>query len=216
MPRSQPLRPQPVPKVRPAPLEAYARCEIAEFLGLAALSDDAADGVAAVLAAYWTADKTGQWRGLTPRKSANGLRRIAEFLNRATRKMRALTEPSDVNAETAELLHNEAEALVAQMRTFRERALAQAAALDAMPTVRPHHEALTQAAGFLRHIFEAFAVPHVRDSDPNLRGFVLACLHAGGVDTGDLKEHPHRLREMLKAKVLLATPDWPRTPGVWA
>ena len=91
------------------------------------------------------------------------------------------------------------------------------------------HEELTQLVSFLRSIFGALAAPHVRDKsrarastsrkgtrDANLRGFVIACLDAGGIDSGELKEHPDRLRKMLRARVALPPPDWPRTPAVLA
>src|SRR5262249_37427223 len=157
------------------------------------------------------AHDTEQWQGHTARRNADALRRIAESLNRAAIEMQILTEPSDINDETVELLINEAEVVAAAMRGFRERILTRAITLDAMPAIRPDHEALTQPVGFLRLTFQNFAAPHVRDKEANLRGFIIACLDAGGIDTGDLKDHPNRLREMLRAKVLLPTPDWPRT-----
>ena len=129
--------------------------------------------------------------------------------------MSVLIDPSDIESETAELLVHDAEAVAAKMESLRERCLARAATLGAMPIIRPEHEARTQTVGWLRVTFQNFAAAHVRDNDANLRGFVLACLDAGGIEASDLKEHPDRLRAMLQVKVLLMPPDWPRTPGVW-
>lgn len=114
------------------------------------------------------------------------------------------------------MLFNDAEALAAAVQRFRDRVQARAATLDKMPSIRPQHEALTQIVGWLRLIFEAFAAPQVRDNEANLRGFVITCLEADGTDTSNLIQHPARLREMLRARVVLPTPDWPRTPGVLA
>jgi hypothetical protein len=92
------------------------------------------------------------------------------------------------------------------------RVLDRAATLDKMSAIQPQHAALTYTMGWLRLIFENFAAPHVRDNEANLCGFVLECLDSSGIDTGDLKEHPARLREMLQARVALHRPGWPRTP----
>jgi hypothetical protein len=154
--------------------------------------------------------------GGTPRRSADALRRVAGFLDRAEIEMRVLTEASDIDDETAELLLNEAKALATAMHGFRERSLVRAATLGAMPPIRPEHEALVQTVGWLRVIFQKIAAPHVRDNDANLRGFIIASLDAHGIDTSNLKEHPDRLRKMLRVKVALPTPDWPRTPAVLA
>jgi hypothetical protein len=193
-------------------LDPRARREIAAHLGLASLPDEIAAGIAHALGSH----QPELWHGGTPGRSADALRRLAEFLNRTGNEMRVLTEPSDIDDETAELLINEADALAAKMQGFRERLVARAAALDAMPPIRPEHEALVQTVGCLRLIFQAVAAPHVRGNEANLRGFVLACLDAVGIDTGTLKEHPDRLRAMLRVKVALPTPDWPRTPSVLA
>src|SRR5262249_1584735 len=120
-----------------------------------------------------------------------------------------------VDAESAELLLNDAEALAATIQAFQDRAQARAATLDKMPAIRPQHEALTQLVAWLRLTFEEFTAPPVRDNEANLRGFVLACLEADEIDVSDLEEHPARLREMLDTQVMLPTADWPRTPGVW-
>jgi hypothetical protein len=194
-------------------LDALARREIAQYLlgdRRARLRDDIAAGIAFTLGCYLPE----QWRGGTPRSSADALRRVAESLDRARTEMRILIEPSDIDDETAELLRNDAEALTTAMQGSHERLLARAATLDAMQSTRPGHEALTQTVGWLRVIFETFAAAHVRDNEANLRSFVIACLDARRIETGNLKEHPDRLRAMLRAKVLLPTPDWPRTPGV--
>jgi hypothetical protein len=106
--------------------------------------------------------------------------------------------------------------LAASIQAFRERLLTTAARLDAMPPIRPEHEARVLTVGYLRLTFQAFATPHVRDNEANLRGFVIACLDAGGIKASDLKEHPDRLRAMLRVKVPLPTPDWPQTPVVLA
>ena len=213
MPRSKPWRGTTF-KAQPVELDPRARREIAEYLGLAGLPDDVADGIAHALGAH----QPEQWRGSTPRGDAARLRQLAKSLDRASIKMHAeMTGPySLINDETAELLFNEAETLAAAMQSFRERLLTRAAILHAMAPIRPEHEALTLTVGWLRLIFQSFAVAHVRDNEANLRGFVLACLDARGIETSNLKEHPGRLRAMLQVKVLLPTPDWPRTPGVLA
>jgi hypothetical protein len=176
------------------------------------LPDDVAAGIEHVLGSH----QPKQWQGGTPRSDADALRRLAESLDRAAFEMRVITEPSDINDETAELLINEAEPLAAAIQDFRERCLARAATLDAMPPIRPEREALVQTVGWLRVIFQTMAAPHVRNNDANLRGFIFACLDAHGIDTSNLKEHPDRLREMLLVKVALPTPDWPRTLAVLA
>jgi hypothetical protein len=106
--------------------------------------------------------------------------------------------------------------LAAATQRFRDRVLDRAATLDKMSAIQPQHAALTYTVGHLRLIFENFAAPHVRHNEANLCGFVLECLDSYGIDTGDLKEHPARLREMLRVKVPLLPPDWPRTPAVLA
>jgi hypothetical protein len=213
MPRSKPWR-ETTFKAQPVELDPRARREIAEYLGLAGLPDDIAAGIAHALGAH----QPEQWRGSTARGDAARLRRLAKSLDHASIKMHAqMTGPySLINDETAELLFNETETLAAAMQSFRERLLTRAATLDAMPPVRPEHEARTQTIGWLRVIFQNGAAAHVRDNEANLRGFVLACLDAGEIKASDLKEHPDRLRAMLRVKVLLPTPDWPRTPGVLA
>lgn len=216
MSRHERVRPQPIPRVRAEPLDAGAGREIAKFLGRASLPDDAAAGIAFVAHSHLLLHKTKRWQRHTPRGSADALRRVAESLNRAHKEMRILTEPSKIDDETAELLFNEAEALAANMQSLRERALTRAAALAAMPAIRPEHEALVQAVGWLRLTFQSFAAAHVQNNEANLRGFVLECFDAYGIDTGDLKLHPDRLRAMLRFKVALPTPDWPRTPAVLA
>jgi hypothetical protein len=215
MPRSKRVRRRTVPKARPVSLDRLARREIAQYLlgdRRARLPDNAAAGIAFTLGCHLPE----QWQGGTPGSSADALRRMAEKLDGAATEMRVLIEPSDIDDETAELLRNDAEALAAATQGFRERLLARAATLDAMQPIRPGHEALTQTVGWLRLIFEAFSAPHVRDNEANLRGFVIACLDARGIETSNLKEHPDRLRSMLRAKVLLPTQDWPRSPGVLA
>jgi hypothetical protein len=213
MPRSKRWR-KTTFKAQPVELDPRARREIAEYLGLAGLPNDVTAGIAHALGAH----QPKQWRGSTPRGDAARLRRLAQSLDRDSIKMRAQMTGlySLINDETAELLSNEAEALAAAMQSFRERLLIRAAALDAMPPIRPEHEARTQTIGWLRVIFQNCAAAHVLDNEANLRGFVIACLDAGGIKASDLKEHPDRLRAMLKVKVLLPTPDWPRTPGVLA
>ena len=118
------------------------------------------------------------------RGSRRALRRLAKSLDQRRVKMHAqMTGPySLIDDETAELLFNEAETLAAAMQSFRERLLTRAATLDAMPPIRPEHEARTQTVGWLRLIFQNVAVAHVRDNEANLRGFVLACLDAGGLN----------------------------------
>jgi hypothetical protein len=215
MPRSKRVRRRTVPKARPVSLDRLARREIAQYLlgdRRAGLPDNAAAGIAFTLGCHLPE----QWQGGTPGSSADALRRMAEKLDRAATEMRVLIEPSDINDETAELLRNDAEALTAATQGFRERLLARAATLDAMPPIRPEHEARVLTVGYLRLIFQAFATPHVRDNEANLRGFVIACLDAGGIKASDLKEHPDRLRAMLQVKVPLPTPDWPQTPAVLA
>jgi hypothetical protein len=223
----------PVPRVQPRPLDRHSKRRIAKFLGLARLPDEAAAGIAFALGSYWAAHKA--WEGNTPRSSAKKLRRLDERLNRALIALRVVTklDPSIddemVDDETFEQLFNEAQALAVAIQHFRDRVQARAATLDKMPAIRPEHEERTQIVGWLRLIFEAFAAPHVQDKsgvrastsrkgrhDANLRGFVIECLDADGIETGDLKEHPDRLREMLRAKVALLPPDWPRTPAVLA
>jgi hypothetical protein len=220
----------PVPEVQPEPLGPHSQRQIAEYLGLARLPDEAAEGIASTLGAHRAAQETKQWKGHSPRRNANALRRLDKHLNRTLIELRVITKGDHpIDDETAELLFNDAEALAAAVQRFRDRALDRAAMLDAMPAIRPQHEALTQTVGWLRLIFEAFAAPHVQDKsrarastsrkgtrDANLRGFVIACLDAGGIDSGELKEHPDRLRKMLRARVALPPPDWPRTPAVLA
>jgi hypothetical protein len=173
---------------------------------------------------YGHRDLQAQWEGNTPQRSADALRRLDKYLKRLDKNLdRALIElrvitsrDRPIDDETAQLLFNDAEALAAAMQRFRDRALPRAATLDKMPAIRPQHEALMQIVGWLRVIFEAFAAPHVHDNEANLRGFVTTCLEADGIDTSNLKEHPDRLRKMLRARVVLPTPDWPRTPAVLA
>jgi hypothetical protein len=217
MPRSKRVRQRTVPKAQPVRLDSLARREIAQYLlgdRRARLSDDVAEGIAYALGSHLAAHEAGLWPGHTPRANADALRRVVESVDRARTEMCILIEPSDIDDETAEMLRNDAEALTAAMQGFRERLLARVTTLDAMQPIRPEHEAMTQTVGWLRLIFQTFAAPHVRDNEANLRGFVIACLDARGIETSNLKEHPDRLREMLRAKVLLPTPDWPQTPGV--
>jgi hypothetical protein len=210
----------PVPRVQPRPLDRLSKRQIAEFLGVARLPDEAAGGVEFALGAYRAAEEG--WEGNTPHSNAKKLQQLDERLNRTLIELRVITnvdpdiDDETVDDETAELLFNDAEALAAAMQRFRDRVKARAATLDAMPAIRPEHEAMKQIVGWLRLTFEAFAAPHVRDNEANLRGFVITCLEADGIDTSNLKEHPARLREMLRARVVLPTPDWPRTPGVLA
>lgn len=213
MPRPQRVRPQPIPKVRPEWLNPRDRAKIADYLGLASLPDGAAAGIAHDLAAY-EFDRSSM-KGFTPRRCADELRRVGECLHRAMVALGAITGHA-LDGETSELMLAQAEALTAQIAEFREQAIARAAALDAMRASKPEHEKLTHVVGRLRLIFGAFAEPHVQGNDANLRGFVLECLDAYGIDTGELKVHPDRLREMLKVRVMLLPPDWPRTPAVWA
>ena len=140
MPRSKPWRGTTF-KAQPVELDPRARREIAEYLGLAGLPDDVADGIAHALGAH----QPEQWRGSTPRGDAARLRQLAKSLDRASIKMHAeMTGPySLINDETAELLFNEAETLAAAMQSFRERLLTRAAILHAMAPIRPEHEALT-------------------------------------------------------------------------
>jgi hypothetical protein len=217
MPRPPPLWQVPVPRVQPRPLDPCSRRQIAEFLGLPRLPDEAATGIAFTLGAHHAAQQTEQWARHTPRRNANALRRLDKHLNRTLIELRVITKRDrPIDDETAEQLFKDAEALAAAVQSFRDRVLTRAATLDEMPAIRPQHEALKQTVGWLRLIFEAFAAPHVRDNDANLRGFVIACLEADGIDTSNLKEHPRRLREMLRTRVALPTPDWPRTPAVLA
>ena len=217
MPRPPPLWPMPVPRVQPQPLDPRLQRPIAEFLGLAHLPDEAAAGIAFTLGAHRAAHETKQWAGHTPRRNANALRRLDKHLNRTLIELRVLTRRDrGIDDKTAELLVNDAEDLAAAVQRFRDRALARAATLDAMPAIRPEHEALTLTVGWLRLIFDEFAAPHVRGNEANLRGFVIESLDAGGIDTGELKEHPARLRQMLQVRVALPTSDWPRTNAVLA
>ena len=213
MPRSKHWRDK-IFKAQPKELDPPARREIAQYLGLASLPDNAVAGIAFSLGAH----QPKQWRGTTPRGDAARLRRLAESLDHIRIKMNAQMtgDYSLLNDETAELLFNEAKALAATMQGFRERLLTRAARLDEMAPIRPEHEARVCTVGYLRLTFEAFATPHVRDNEANLRGFVIACFDAGGIKASDLKEHPDRLRAMLRVKVALPTPDWPRTPSVLA
>jgi hypothetical protein len=205
--------------VQPRPLESHAKRQIAEFLGFAHLPDQIASGIEFALGSYNAAHKA--WDGNTPRHNAKRLRKLDDRLNRTLIGLRVITnvDPSindeTVDGESAELLIHDAETLTAMIQSFRNRVQARAATLDKMPTIRPQHDALTQLVKHLRLIFEPFAAPHVRDNEANLRGFVLTCLEANEIDISNLKEHPARLREMLDAKVMLAPPGWPRTPGVW-
>jgi hypothetical protein len=224
MPRSKTLQRMLVPSVHPRPLDSHSQRSIAEFLGLTRLPDEAHTGIAFSLGSYRAADETRQWEGNTPQRSADALRRLDKYLRRLDKnldrvliELRVITSRDrPIDDETAELLFNEAGALAAAMQCFRDRALARTATLDKIPAIRPRHEALTQIVGWLRLIFEAFAAPHVRGNEANLRGFVIACLDADGIDSSNLKEHPPRLRKMLQARVALPTPDWPRTPAVLA
>jgi hypothetical protein len=213
MPRSEQWR-KTTFKTHPVELDPRARREIAQYLGLESLPDNAAAGIAFTLGAH----QPKEWRGSTPRGDATRLRRLAESLRSVRVKMRAQFSGSYslINDETAEQLFNDGEALATAMQGFCERLLTRAATLDEMSPVRPKHEARVMTVGYLRLTFQEFATPHVRDNEANLRGFVIACLDNGGIEASDLKEHPDRLRAMLQVKVPLPTPDWPRTRAVLA
>ncbi len=194
--------------MHPVPLDPGARSEIAAFLGLASLPDECAKKISHGLGTHVAL--APHWPGLTPGRNANALRRLAEALNRAMRELRVITEPEHLmEDETTDLLIGDAEPLATMMKGFRERVLARASELDAMGGIRPEHEALACTVAFLKqHCFDIWAAPHVRENEGNMRGFALKCLDAAGIDTGNLKEHPDRLREMMFG-VLLVPPAGP-------
>lgn len=79
----------PIPSVQPRPLDRYSKRQIAEFLGLAHLSDDAAGGIEFALGSYRAAAEA--WEGNTPRSNAKKLQQLDERLNRTLIELRVIT-----------------------------------------------------------------------------------------------------------------------------
>jgi hypothetical protein len=189
------------------PLDTSSRSDIADKLGVAELSENAAGTLQELIAKYRAsleiAPTTGQvMTAIRELQGAKGklLGALADFTD----------ENSWIDIETFGSLNPVVKKCMAALEHLDSVANAQLARLGSS-RVSPATECLRQFCGTLRLFFQQFANA-ARTKSPrstnHLREFALAVFDACDIDHADYDTHPERLDEMLRTDALAAAPPF--------
>jgi hypothetical protein len=186
-----------MPKITPRPLYRAERKRFAGLLGLDALPDACADGIAWLIAAHQASRKLV--KGHTTARVAAALRRAETRMHRghdAAETTRTITDPQfGLDVETFTRLQS----IVGDAEVPLDRRLAAIEArrreVEALPEIDSRHGLrvvlVAQALAWIWYFFAAD-----RDDESRQWLFVLAILEAAGELTARVRKNPERLKRL--------------------